>query len=372
MTSKERMNTALAGGKADRVPIALIFDETYLCRAVGADLRELQHGNSSNRADLQRRLMQRHPLNDILICWDGTNRNSVNKLERQGDRFFDVNVLTGERRAIPDPAERVLPDGPMTSEISVTNPIGSIEEIGGKIDPVLSVDEVVNSGWFDVLEELRQDFGDTKFITYRPGELFPPAVELLGGFETAMRLVVEQPDLVRAVIIALAERKVPYIEASSRFAPDGVLLTAFLEGTDMIAPNAWRELVMPGHRLMADAARKLGQKTLLWFLGGCMALLEDFVDLGIDALVVETSRCAYSCEPAEIRNVLGNRMCVFGWTPEYAMVSGNRKEITRVVEEQINNALLDGGFAMGTTFLTSHTSPETVDYFCDEVIRLTI
>ena len=187
-----------------------------------------------------------------------------------------------------------------------------------------------------------------------------------------MQLVAENPDLVRAVVTALAERKVPYIAASSRFAPDAVLLTAYLEGTDMIAPRAWRELVMPGHRRMVNAARNLGQKTLLWFLRGCMALLEDFVDLGVDALVVETSRCAYTCEPAEIRNVLGNRMCVFGWTPEFAMVSDNREEITRVVEAQIRDAALDGGFVMGTTFLTSHTSPETVDYFCEEVARLTI
>ena len=371
MTSKERMNIVLAGGKADRVPIALILDDTYLCRAAGADLRELHHGNSASRADLQRRLMKRHPLNDILICWDGTNRNPVSKLERQGDRFFDVNVVTGEQREISDPAERTLADEPMTSEISVADPITSIEDIDRKMDPILSVDDVVASGWFDVLEQLRREFGDTKFITYRPGELFPPAVELLGGFETAMRLVIEQPDLVHAVIIALAKRKVPYIEASARFAPDGVLLTAFLEGTDMIAPNAWRQLVMPGHRLMADAARKQRQKTLFWFLGGCIELLEDFVNLSINALVVETSRCAYSCEPAEIRNVLGNRMCVFGWTPEYAIVSGNRKEITRVVEEQINSSSLGGGFVMGTTFLTSHTAPETVDFFCEEVVRLT-
>ena len=364
------MNIVLDGGRADRIPIALIQDETYLCRATGADVRELQYGDSQKRAELQTRLMRRHPENDVVICWDGTTREPTRDLDRSGDRFYLVDRATGRKEEIPDPTTRSMPEGPKTSEISIENPITSSDEIEDRLGPVLSTREVTDSGCIDVVEILEREFGDTKFVTYRPGELFPPAIEFLGGFERAMETVVSNPELVHDVVVAIAQRKVPYIDASAQFRPDGVLLTAYLEGTDMIAPGAWRDLIMPGHRLMVEAAGRSDQRTLLWFLGGCIELLEDFVMLGVDALVVETSRSAYSCDPVELKSVLGERMCVFGWTPEFAMVSDNRSEIAKVIGAQIRNLAPGGGFAMGTTFLTSHTAPETVDFFCDEVRRV--
>ena len=281
-----------------------------------------------------------------------------------------VDSKTGARREIPDVEKGSRFYGPETSKIASSDLIRSTAEIDGKLGPIPTANQVIKTGWFDVVSLLKEEFGDTKFIAYRPGELFPPAIEYLGGFEAAMEKVVTDPELVRAVVTALAKRNVPYIEASTAHRPDGVLLTAYLEGTDMISPPAWRELVMPGHRLMVEAAKKAGQKVLLWFLGGCMDLLEDFVDLGVDALVVETSRCGYTCDPGAIREVIGDRMCLFGWTPEFAMVSDNRTEIAETVEDQVRSAGLEGGFVMGTTFLTSHTSPETVDFFCDRVVRL--
>ena len=370
MTSKERMHRALAGDIVDRIPIALIQDETYLCRATGADVREMLYGNSSDRVRLQSLLMERHPYNDVLICWDGTARQPASELHRDGDTFFSIDFKTGSRTEIPNPKDKKLPEGPVTSEIAAEDPITSIHEIDDRLGPICTADEIVEAGWFDVVAPLVREFGGTKFVMYRPGELFPPAIEYLGGFERAMETVVTDPDLIRAVVLALARRKLPYIEASSSFKPDGVLLTAYLEGTDMIAPQAWRDLVAPGHRLMVEAAKRFGQKILLWFLGGCMELLEDFVDLDVDALVVETSRCGYTCDPGEIKSIIGDRMCVFGWTPEYAMVSDNREEISTVVEAQIRDAGGNGGFVMGTTFLTADTAPETVDFFCDEVVRL--
>ena len=61
-------------------------------------------------------------------------------------------------------------------------------------------------------------FGETKFVTYRPGELFPPAIEYLGGFDTAMETVAANPELVKAVVMAL----------------DGVLLTAYLDVATLV------------------------------------------------------------------------------------------------------------------------------------------
>jgi uroporphyrinogen-III decarboxylase len=122
--------------------------------------------------------------------------------------------------------------------------------------------------------------------------------------------------------------------------------------------------------MVVREAKRMGLKVLLWFLGDCMPLLEDIVELGVDALVVEQPRRGYSSDVGEIRRRVGQRLCVFGWTPELAMIKSDRQAIRRAVETQIRAAGLEGAFVMGTTYLTNEVRCETVDFLCDEVLRV--
>lgn len=122
--------------------------------------------------------------------------------------------------------------------------------------------------------------------------------------------------------------------------------------------------------LMVEEAKRHGLKVLFWFLGDCIPLLEDIVGLGVDGLVVEQPRRGYSTDPGEVRRIVGKRICVYGWSPELAMIKGDREAISRTIEKQIQDAGLDGAFVMGSMYLTSEVSCETVDFFCDEVARV--
>ena len=101
-----------------------------------------------------------------------------------------------------------------------------------------------------------------------------------------------------------------------------------------------------------------------------MPLLEDIVELGVDGLVVEQPRRGYSTDPGEIRRIVGNGLCVYGWAPGWAMIQGDRQTISKTIETQIRGAGMDGAFVMGSTYLTNEVSCETVDFFCDEVARV--
>ena len=46
------------------------------------------------------------------------------------------------------------------------------------------------------------------------------------------------------------------------------------------------------------------------------------------------------------------------------------QNIAREVERQIHGAGADGAFVMGTTYMTSEVQLEAVDYFCQEVVRV--
>ncbi len=42
MTARERMRTAIAGGKPDRVPIAMVADFDFYCKTAGRPLWEFE------------------------------------------------------------------------------------------------------------------------------------------------------------------------------------------------------------------------------------------------------------------------------------------------------------------------------------------
>jgi len=365
------MRLVLEGGKADRVPIALIADYDYQCQAAGYDDREFRYGDNETRAEIQRRFFLRHEANDFLLCWSGVDRKVARsrKLTRQGDRYFVTDLTTGAIHEVEKWKTAANPHRQRTS-LGVATPITCEADIGRILGDRPSPEQILASGCFDPLEILMKALGDTAFLVFAGGAVFPPTVDYLGGFDRAMEAIVTNPSLVAAVVEEIAHHNVARIRAGATHNPDCVWLSAYLEGADLISPKHWRELVLPGHRILVREAKRLGLKVLMWFLGDCMPLLEDIVELGIDGLVVEQPRRGYSSEPGEIRRIVGKRMCVFGWSPELAMIKGDRDEISKTVEMQIRAAGLDGAFAMCSTYLTNEVTCETVEFFCNEIVKV--
>jgi uroporphyrinogen-III decarboxylase len=371
MTSKERMRVALERGKPDRVPISVVADCDYMCEAAGSDLREFYYGDAETLAEINRRFLERHPQNDFLLAYSGVHRrtSAVWQLTQEGDRFFLVERETGAREELP-PASTGAPPGAEPTSAGLDDPITCEADIARVVGETPTVAEVGESGVLDTLALTLQQAGDRAFVAYPCGNVFPTVIRYLGGFERAMETIARDPMLVAAVAEALAWHRVANIRAAAQIGPDAIWLHAYLEGADLVSPDHWRQIMQPVHSLLAREAREAGMKALMWFLGDCMPLLEDIVQTGVDGLVVEQSRRAYGSDPGEIRKVVGQRLCVYGWSPEWAMLRDDRRAITAEVERQVREAGLDGAFVMGTTYLTAEVACETVDFFCDEVLRL--
>jgi hypothetical protein len=185
-----------------------------------------------------------------------------------------------------------------------------------------------------------------------------------------MVLLHDNPGLLRSVVERLARRRTATVEAGAHAGADAAWIGGYLEGADLIAPAIWREVALPGHRIQVADARRHGLQVLFWFLGDCLPLLDDLVELGIDGLVVEQDRRGYSSDPVEIRRRVGRNVCVYGWNWELDFIEDRRDNITREVERQMRGAGADGAFVMGTTYMTSEVQLEAVDHFCREVVRM--
>jgi len=375
MTSQERMRIALNRGKPDRVPIAMVADFDFYCKAAGRPMWEFEYGDNASRAAIQRQAHLRFPDNDFVMCWTGLDNETIRSrrvVVEHGQPFVEWRE-TGERtpiRSRPTAADWSERGYGITSQSGWDQPVTSEADVERALGPVPSTEGLLRSGRYDPVPVLRRELGDQAYLAVAAHGIFPAALDILGGFEAGMLALRERPHLVRSLLEQLAHHRTPIMEAAARQGADGAWLGGYLEGADLISPQLWREVVLPGHCIQVEAARANRLQVLFWFLGDCMPLLPYLVDLGIDGLVIEQPRRGYSSDPTQVRRQVGKAFCVYGWTWELDIIHDRRESITREVEMQIRGAGLDGAFIMGTTYLTSEASLEALEHFCREVARV--
>lgn len=376
MTSRERVRTAIAGGKADRVPIAMVADCDFYCKAAGRPLWEFEYGDNAARAAIQREAHLRFPESDFIFCWTGVSHRAAasRRVVMEGDRPFVEWRETGERTPIqPRPTAAHWSDrrgDGLTSESGWEEPVRTEADVERVLGPLPTAQSLVAEGHYDTHRMLRDELGDRAYLSVAAHAIFPATIDALGGFERGMIALHENPHLFRATLEQIARYRSVIIKAGALQGADAAWIGGYLEGADLVSPKLWREVALPGHRYQVEVARASGLQVLFWFLGDCMPLLPDLVELGIDALVIEQDRRGYSSDPVEVRRRVGNSLCVFGWNWELDFIHDRRENITREVERQLRGAGRDGAFVMGTTYMTSEVSLGAVEHFCREVVRV--
>ena len=376
MTSRERMRLAISGGKPDRIPVAMVADSDFYCKAAGRPLWEFEYGDNAARAEIQKQAHLRFPESDFIYAWTGVSHGAAaaRRLVIEGDQPYVEWLETGERTRIePRPTAAHWGDRPSegrTSRSGWQEPVENEGDVARMLGPVPTAQSLVETGHYDTHRLLREQLGDRAYLSVAAHAIFPATIDALGGFERGMLTLYENPHLFRATLEQIALRRSVVIEAGAQQGVDGAWIGGYLEGADMISPKLWREVALPGHRMQVERARQCGLQTLFWFLGDCMPLLPDVVELGIDALVIEQDRRGYSSDPAEVRRQVGKSLCVFGWNWELDFIRGRRDRITQEVERQIHTAGRDGAFVMGTTYMTSEASLGAVEHYAREVVRV--
>jgi hypothetical protein len=370
------MRIAIAGGKADRVPIAMVADFDFYCKAAGRPMWEFEYGDNHARAEIQKQAHLRFPESDFIYCWTGVSHRTEasRRLVMEGDQPFVEWRDTGERSAIPHRATAAAwgerRGGSLTSQSGWDPPVERESDVERALGPIPTAQSLIDEGIYSPLASLRRELGERAYLSVSAHAIFPATIDAFGGFERGMIALHERPHLFRSVLEQVALRRSIIIEAGAKQGADAAWIGGYLEGADLVSPQLWREVALPGHRIQVDRARKHGLQTLFWFLGDCGPLLPDLMALGIDALVVEQDRRGYSSDPAEIRRQVGKSMCVFGWNWELDFIRDRRQNITREVERQIRSAGADGAFVMGTTYMTSEVPLGAVEHYCREVVRV--
>ena len=210
--------------------------------------------------------------------------------------------------------------------------------------------------------------GQETLLAFTINVPFAYTVELFGGYEQGMLALADRADAFRAVYLALCRRQVSFLEAGASTGMPAVWITQYYAGCDTISPAMYRAISLPGERLIFNAARRLGLKTMYWFLGDLIPILPDILSLRPDALVLEPGRKGYQVDVDSVRRAAGPRLSICGCPDEQDMVLGRLCGIQNSVQTLLR-AAADGPVAVTTPILKADTDETTVDFLIEHCRR---
>ncbi len=136
----------------------------------------------------------------------------------------------------------------------------------------------------------------------------------------------------------------------------------------LLDPKIYRELIKPRHRRMVDAVKtRTDAKVLLHSCGAVRALMDDFIDAGIDAInPVQVG--ARGMEPNDLKAEFGDRITFWGGIDTQRILPFGTPEEVRAETRRIIDILgPGGGFVLNSVHnIQAEVPPENVVAMFDE------
>jgi len=129
----------------------------------------------------------------------------------------------------------------------------------------------------------------------------------------------------------------------------------------MISPAMFRKYVTPRNKKMVESVKAKSKAKILLHSCGCVfPYLEDFLEMGIDALnPIQVS--AKDMDPARIKDRIGDRVTLWGAIGINDLVKGTPQQVKEMVKRRIEQLAQEGGFVLAATHnLLSDVPPANI------------
>jgi uroporphyrinogen decarboxylase len=129
----------------------------------------------------------------------------------------------------------------------------------------------------------------------------------------------------------------------------------------MISPEMFRKYVTPRNKKMLESVKAKSKAKILLHSCGCVyPYLEDFLEMGIDALnPIQVS--AKDMDPAQIKARIGDRVALWGAIGINDLVKETPRKVKEMVKRRIEQLSKGGGYVLAATHnLLTDVPPENI------------
>ena len=321
LTPKERMIRALTGQQPDCLPAA----QAYLClfladfeRAYYVELyrRHLRGRRCCPVDHDQDTLFRAQALYesygifkvrpDWIEIYGGANRDWA----EQTEVVEEDGVLYFEDRSTD---QRTPMLGAKSSLTDLWDSPARIRDKGDVDDqlPVLTADELLAGGQFDLLRQVVADYGDRYFITTILDTPFSDAYDLL-GFQGLMIIQHDQPDLFHYLLERKLAQSKEVMAACAACGIHGIYAEEVFTGADLISPRSYDQFVYCYNLPYFGHMRSLGLLPIHYVCGNSIPRLDRMAEYDVAAVAVEESKKGFTIEIEEVVERVAGRAAVLG------------------------------------------------------------
>ena len=321
LTPKERMVRALTGQKPDRLPAAPAYLSLFLAdfeRAFYVEqYRQRLRGRSRYPVDHDedtlfraQAMYQSYGIFKVRPDWievhecPGRNWAEETEVVEEDSVLYFEDWSTGQRTPM------------LGKKSSLTDLWDSPTKIRDRSDiddhlPVLTAEELLASGAFDLLRQAVADYGDRYFATTILDTPFSEAYDLL-GFQGLMVIQHDQPELFHYLLERKLAQSKEVMAACAACGIHGVYTEEVFTGADLISPRSYDQFVYRYNLPYFRQMRSLGLLPIHYVCGNSIPRLERIVEYDVAAVAVEESKKGFQIEIEEVVERVAGRTAVLG------------------------------------------------------------
>ena len=286
-------------------------------------------------------------LQDGILCYE-------DKISGERLPMRESSLPRGDRRLVA--GSRAVRDLWDTSE-----QVWSKEQVDARL-PILSADELLARGDFDLARQVVADYGDQYFISTILDTPFSDAYDLL-GFQGLMLIQHDRPDLFHYLLERQLAQTQRVMEAWAAIGVHGVYVQEVFTGADLISPRSYDEFVFAYNQPYFHHMRALGLLAIHYVCGDVVPRLDRIAQLDIAAVAVEESKKSFTIEIEDVVDRVAGRVAVFGNIDAVQFgIHSTMAEMAAEVKRQIRIGSRAKGFVVSTgSPFPLDTNPRLID-----------
>lgn len=321
MKQKDRLLTALSGGKPDRVPTwELAINQPVIRGILREDARAI--------GELNAYMVLAERLNiDGLTAFEAMNYGNVN--EEVIEDEWGIKYKVGDR------GEKFPIEGPVENEKDLK-----------KLRPP----DPERSYRWNTLKMMKSYFGEEKAVAVCVHDAFEYSWFLRGGMDKFFLDLYRDPEFIKSLIEIVVDYNIALVKKAAEIGADFVVSgdDYAYKGGPLISPEQFAEFFLPGLRKVVEAAHGNDLLFLKHSDGDVRPLLDQFLDAGIDALCPLEPMAGMDI--GEIKQNYGDRIALVGNIDcSELLVNGSEEQVRRAVKDCISSGSPGGGHILSSS-----------------------
>lgn len=184
---------------------------------------------------------------------------------------------------------------------------------------------------------------------------------LVCGHECLFMAMALDPEWVKEMVMTYVNFTINHLEVlfAEEGLPDGMWFSEDMgfKGKSFISPKMYKEIMLPGHKVLFDFAHSRGCKVIVHSCGYVEELVPGLIKAGMDCL--QGMEVKAGMDLPRLFEKFGDRISFFGGIDARVLISNDRRRIDEELLKKIPPVVNSGG---GYILHSDHSEPPEVDY----------